>query len=195
MPLVKDVYLLLYVSDILLLRGWRTVQVCKFKGHAARGMVRRADLEGNNYADWAADLGRRRQNDRVTTARRLCTQACHAWNPFVMHFHQYFIAVARIPVDHDPDSGTAPHPTVWSAGATAKKARFQEAVCEFAAAPGPDSLGWMGWARIAAPPLTTGDLDSWSYSSGLLVKFSSFLGTLHWRLGEGDLVMEGCIFC
>ena len=138
-PLVKDGDLLQLVEDIVRLRGGRTVRVCRVKGHAtedmvARGMVRRADLVGNNLADDAADLGRRRQNDGVSTARRICVQACHFWHPLMLDLHRYFIAVARIAVNHDPGSGTAPDPTVWCHGALAKKARLQEAVCEFAAA-------------------------------------------------------------
>ena len=49
------------VTDILRVRGQRTVQECKVKGHAtedmvARGRVQQADLEGNNRADETADL-------------------------------------------------------------------------------------------------------------------------------------------
>ena len=101
------------VADILHIRGRPTVKICKVKGHAtegmvARRMVRRADLIGNHLADEAADLGRRRQNDRVSTAGRTCVQACHFWNPLMLDLHRYFIAVARIAVNHDPGTGTAP---------------------------------------------------------------------------------------
>ena len=97
----------------------------------ARGLVRREDLVGNNLADEAADLGRRRQNDRVSTARRICIQACHFWYPLLMDLHRYLKAVARIAVNHDPGHGTAPDPTVWCTGAPAKKAKSREAVCDF----------------------------------------------------------------
>ena len=43
----------------------------------------------------------------MTTARRICLQACHTWYPLIMHLHRYFIAVARIAVNHDPGYGTA----------------------------------------------------------------------------------------
>ena len=114
------------------------------KGHAtedmvARGRVRQADLEGNNRTVETADFGRRRQGDGIATARRVCLQACHDWYPLVMHLHLFFVAVARIAVNHDPGCGTAPDP-VCSVWAPAKKAPLQEAVCEFAAAPGPSSL-------------------------------------------------------
>ena len=87
-----------YVTDILRVRGQRTVQVCKVKGHAtedmvARGRVRQADLEGYHRADETADFGRRRQDDGVATARRVCLQACRDWYPLIMHLHRCFIGM------------------------------------------------------------------------------------------------------
>ena len=64
---------------------------------------------------------------------------------------------------------------VWSAGAPAKKARLQEAVCEYAAPPGPDSVGNWGWTRMSGFLLTQADFDAWPCSVGLLVKFTTFL--------------------
>ena len=118
------------VADILRSRDRSTVRMCKVKGHAtedmfARRMVRRADLVGNNLADEAAGLGRRRQNDRVSTARRICVQACRYWYPLIMDLHRYFIAVARIVVNHDPGHGTAPDPTVWCTGAPCQKGQIE----------------------------------------------------------------------
>ena len=175
------------------------VRICKVKGHAtedmvARGKVRKEDLVGNNLADEAADLGRRRQAERVSAARRSCVNACHCWYPLIMDLHRYFIAVARIAVNHDPGHGTAPDPTVWCVGAPAKRANLSEAVCEYAAAPGPVALGWNGWSKVPASPLTNGDFDLWPYSPGLLIKFSAFLGSLHWPTDGGDLFMGGVSF-
>ena len=103
--------------------------------------------------------------------------SCHAPSPLFL-----FLLEKR----HDPGYGTAPDPTVCRG----KKARLQEADCEFAAAPGPDSLGWTGWTRVVGPPLTAADFDSWPSSTGLSVKFSSFWGFLALAFGrEGDLVM------
>ena len=175
--------------------------MCKVKGHATKDMVRReaarrADLVGNNQDDEAADFGRRRQDDRVATARRNCTQACHKWYAWLLHLHWFYIAVGRIAVNHDPCHGTALDPTVWSAGAPAnrprlQKARLQEAVREFAAAPGLDALGWRGRTQVHGVPLTDVDLHAWPYSTGFLVKFTAFWGSLHWLVGDGDLVMGG----
>ena len=76
------------------------------------------------------------------------------------------------------DFGAAPDPAVWSAGAPVKKARLQEAVCEFAAASGRDSLGRWDWCCIPGPPLSRADFDAWPYFAGPVVKFSAFLGSL-----------------
>ena len=64
--------------------------------------------------------GRRRQDDGVAIARHVCLQACRDWYPLIMHLHRFFLAVARIAVNHDPGYGTAPDP-VWSVGAPGKK--------------------------------------------------------------------------
>ena len=129
-----------------------------------------------------------------STARRICVNACHWWYPIIMDLHRYFIAVARIAVNHDPGHGTAPDPTVWCIGAPVKNVKPSEAVCEFAAAPGPDSLGLNGWSSVHIGPLTTVDFDLWPYSPGLLIKFSAFLGSLHWPTDREDLVMGGISF-
>ena len=163
-PLVKDGDLLQYLADILHRRGRNTVRVCKVKGHATEGMVARQQVRREALVgNNLADL------------------------------HRYFIAVARIAVNHDPGHGTAPDPTVWCTGAPAKKAKLEEAVCEFAAAPGPDDLGWSGWSCYPVRPLSNGDFDCWPYSTGLLIKFSTFLGSLHWPSEGGYLVHGWCI--
>ena len=46
----------------------------------------------------------------------VCVRACHAWCPLVMNLHRYYIAVARIAVNHDPGCCTAPDLNVWSVG-------------------------------------------------------------------------------
>ena len=105
----------------------------------------------------------------------------------------FYSAVARVAVNHELGTGTAPDPVVWSVGAPAKKPRLQEAVCEYAAPPGPDSLGCWGWVRMSGFSLTQADSDAWPYLVGLLVKFATSLGSLHWLVGDADLVMgEKC---
>ena len=65
-PLQKDGDLIAYIQGIVEKRGRSTVKVANVKGHAsdemvANGSVRRQDKDGNEAADRAADLGRRRQ--------------------------------------------------------------------------------------------------------------------------------------
>ena len=180
-PLVKDGDLLRIIADMLRSRDRGTVRICKSQGTCHRGYGRTRDGAArrsscNNLADEAADLGRRRQTERVSTARRICVNACHHWYPLIMDLHRYFIAIARTEVNHDPGHGTVPDPTVWCTGPPAKKAKLTEAVCDFAAALGPDALGWNGWFCVASRPLARSDFDLWPYSRVLLIKFSAILG-------------------
>ena len=75
-----------------------------------------------------------------------------------------------------------------------KNIKTKDAVCEFAAAPGPADLGLRGWCSFPARILTRGDFDCWPYSTGLLIRFSAFLGSLHWPSEGEDLVMGGVSF-
>ena len=57
--------------------------------------------------------------------------------------------------------------------------------------PGPPAL-WLGeW--VAGPDVTFGvdDVAQWPYTPGLLVKWVSFLGSLHWPVGRMDLGVGG----
>ena len=55
--------------------------------------------------------------------------------------------------------------------------------------PGPLWLG--GW--VAGPAVTIGadDVALWPYTPGLLIKWVSFLGSLHWPVGRMDLGVGG----
>ena len=59
---------------------------------------------------------------------------------------------------------------------------------------GPPAL-WLGeW--VAGPAVTIGaeDVAQWPYTPGLLIKWVSFHGSLHWPVGEMDLGV-GSISC
>ena len=65
------------------------------------------------------------------------------------------------------------------------------AVCNLAMLPGPPAL-WLGdW--VAGPAVTVGidDVAQWPYTTGLLVKWVAFLGSLHWPAGNADLGVGG----
>ena len=53
------------------------------------------DCIGNNEADAAADLGRKRVHYAITDVRRLVNRACARWYPVVQELHRFFIAIAR----------------------------------------------------------------------------------------------------
>ena len=149
---------------------------------------------GNDLADRAADFGRRRVSDLVIDVRRRFLSACSSWYPVVLDLHRFFIAIARAAVNSDGCAGVALHPTVWSSGGPAKKRKVRVSAWEFAWVPGPTGLwrhGSVGWPCIE---IGEDDVGFWPYSVGLLVKFCSFLSSLHWPSTVDDLGVGGVSF-
>ena len=193
--LLKDGDLLLLIDRMIRRRGTDTVRISKVKGHADEimvraGQVRDIDRLGNNAADEAADFGRRRVNHAVIDARRNLSGVCNRWYPVILDLHRFFIAVSRTVVNCDGVPGTAPDPLVWSAGSLPKRRRLVHAVrdCAFLPAPG---LWDSDWVSFAAPVLTNEDIALWPYTPSLLVKWVSFLASLHWPAGGSDLGVGG----
>ena len=136
-PLVNDGDLLGLAQEILHSRGRGTTLVSKVKGHADEGLVvlgrvREVDRFGNNEADAAANLGRRRVRDSITDARRLFISACAHWYPVVKELPHFFVAIARTVVNHDDSGSTTLHPTVWSTAVNPKRRRVHRAVRDVA---------------------------------------------------------------
>ena len=84
----------------------------------------------------------------------------------------------------DGRDGTAPDPLVWSAGALPKRRRLVHAVRDRAFLPGPPGIWLSDWFQIPATAICAEDI---AFSPGLLVKWVSFLGSLHWPVGDLDL--------
>ena len=153
--------------------------------------VRVEDRIGNDLADRAADFGRRRVLDPVVDVRSRFLSACSSWYPVVLDLQRFFIAIARAAVNDDGHAGVALHPTVWSSGGPAKVRRVRVSAWEFAWVPGPVGLwrhGSVGWPSIE---VREDDVGFWPYSVGLLVKFCSFLSSLHWPSTVDDLGVGG----
>ena len=157
----------------------------------AVGRVRVEDKVGNDLADRAADFGRRRVPGPVVDVRSRFLSACSSWYPIVLDLHRFFIAIARAAVNDGGQAGVALHPTVWSSGGPAKVRKVRVSAWEFAWVPGPVGLwrhGSIGWPSIE---VGDGDVGFWPYSVGLLVKFCSFLSSLHWPSTVDDLGVGG----
>ena len=64
--------------------------------------------------------------------------------------------------------------------------------------PGPPDL-WVGpWVSVAATPISCRDIEVWPFSVGMLVKWVSFLSSLHWpadgcSLGVGGVSHVGLL--
>ena len=57
--------------------------------------------------------------------------------------------------------------------------------------PGPPGVGDSEWVTVPAPAICAEDIAQWPFSPGLLVKWVSFLGSLHWPVGDWDLGVGG----
>ena len=194
--LLKDGDLLLLIDRMIRRRGADTVRISKVKGHADEalvrcGQVREDDRLGNNAADEAADFGRRRVGDSVIDSRRNLSGVCNRWYPVILDLHRFFIAISRGVVNYDGGPGTAPDPLVWSAGALPKRRRLVHAVRDRAFLPGPPGLWDSEWVNIPASLINAADIALWPYTPGLLVKWVSFLASLHWPAGGSDLGVGG----
>ena len=192
LELTFDGDLLIIIERMIHLRWAQNLKITKVKGHAdddmvAVGRLRVEDRIGNDLADRAADFGRRRVPDLVVDVRRRFLSACSSWYPVVLDLHRFFIAIARAAVNDDGYAGVALHPTVWSNGGPVKKRKVRVSAWEFAWVPGPVGLwrhGSVGWPSIE---VGEDDIGFWPYSVGLLVKFCSFLSSLHWPSTVDDL--------
>ena len=98
------------------------------------------------------------------------------------------IAMARVSVNHDGKGGTAPDPLVWDQGSKPKVRKLAVRVnVDLASLLGPPGFLNNNWIQVDAGPITSADISVWPYSVGILVRFTSFLGTLHWPSGSVDL--------
>ena len=192
LPLVKDGDLVALVQYMIRTRGRDAVRVTKVKGHAnddvQHGRVRLLDQQGNVEADTAADLGRRHQAELLIDAGRKLLQVRSYWYPIMTDLHRFMIAIARVSVNHDGKGGTAPDPLVWDQGSKPKVRKLAIRVdVDLASLPGPPGFLNNTWIQVDAGHITSDDISAWPYSVGILVRFTSFLGTLHWPSGSLDL--------
>ena len=94
-------------------------------------------------------------------------------------------------VNHDGRDGVAPDPLVWSASARPRRRRLLYAIRDRAFLPGPPGIWDLGWVTVPASVICADDIAHWPYTPGLLVKWVSFLGGLHWPAGGLDLGVGG----
>ena len=80
---------------------------------------------------------------------------------------------------------------VWSAGSLLKRRRLVHAVRDLALLPGPPAI-WLGeWVASPFVTINADDVAQWPYTTGLLIKWVSFPGSLHWPAHGGDLGVGG----
>ena len=97
-------------------------------------------------------------------------------------------------VNHDGGIGAAPDPLVWSAGAHPKRRRLVHAVRDRAFMPGPPGIWGSDWVNVPSSAVLAEDVAHWPHTPGLLVKWVSFVGSLHWPDNGLDLGVGGIFF-
>ena len=153
------------------------------------------DKQGNAEADVAADLGRRHQSEVLIAARRRLLGDRSHWYPIMVDLHRFMIAVARVSVNHDGKGGTAPDPLVWDQGSKPQVRKLAVRVTvDLASLPGPPGFLNSAWMQVHAGHITCDDIAAWPYSVAVLVRFTSFLSSLHWPSGSVDLGHYGISF-
>ena len=58
---------------------------------------------------------------------------------------------------------------------------------DLASLPGPPGFLGGPWIEVSAGRITGADISAWPYSVSILIRFTSFLNTLHWPAGADDL--------
>ena len=105
------------------------------------------------------------------------------------------VAIARVSVNHDGRVSTAPDPLVCDQGSRPKARRLAIRVSvDLASLPGPPGFLGGPWIQVDAGHISGADNAAWPYSVGILVRFTSFLGSLHWPSGSDDFGHFGVFF-
>ena len=192
LPLVEDGDLIALVQYMIRTRGRETVRVTKGKGQ----ILMFNKVGGNAEADAAAELGRRHQSEVLIVARCRLVKARSHWYPIMLDLHRFMIAVARVSVNHDGKGGTAPDPLVWVQGAGRPKVRKLaiRVNVDLASLPGPPGFMNNSWVQVSAGCVTGADIAAWPSSVSILIRFTSFLHTLHWPSGADDFGHFGISF-
>ena len=127
----------------------------------------------------------------VIDARRNLSGVCGRWYPFLLDLHRFFIAISKAVVNQDGVGDTALDPMVWSAGSLPKRRRVVHVVRNFAVLPGLLAL-WLGeWVTGHSVAIGADGVAQWPCTPGFLVKWVSFIGSLHWLVESVDLGVGG----
>ena len=65
---------------------------------------------------------------------------------------------------------------------------------DLASFPGPPGFFNSPWIQVDAGRISGADIAAWPYSVSILIRFTSFLNTLHWRSGSVDFGYFGVSF-
>ena len=106
-----------------------------------------------------------------------------------------WLLLLGVTVNHGGRGGTAPDPLVWDQGGRpkARKLAILGLTWTLPLFPAPGFLGGP-WIQVHGGHISGADIAAWPYSVGILCRFTSFLGTLHWPIGSDDIGHFGVSF-
>ena len=105
----------------------------------------------------------------------------------MLDLHRFMFAVARVTVNHNGKGGAVPGPLVWDQGGRPKARKLDMGVnVDIASLPGPPGFLGGSLIQVHGGYISGADIAAWPYSVGILCRFISFLGTLHWPTGSDD---------
>ena len=113
----------------------------------------------------------------------------------MLDLHWFMIAVARVTVNHDGRGGTALDHLVWDQGGPKKARKLDIRVnVDLASLLGPPGFLNGPWFQVHGGSISGADIAAWPCSGGILCKFTTFLGSLHWPVDAVDLGHFGVSF-
>ena len=113
----------------------------------------------------------------------------------MLDLHRFMIAIARVSVNHDGRGGTASDTLVWDQESWPKTRKLAIRVnVDLASLLGPPGFLGSSWIQVHAGHISGAGIAAWPCSVGILIKFTSFLNTLHWPSGSDDFRHFGVSF-
>ena len=104
------------------------------------------------------------------------------------------IVVALVSVNHDGKGGTAPDPLVWDQGAGLRFVSLLSRLMLILLLLLALLVFFITLGFRSLLVITGADIAAWSYSVSVMIRFTSFLATLHWPSGAEDFGHFGISF-
>ena len=112
---------------------------------------------------------------------------CGRWYPVILELHRFFTAISRAVVNHDDCEGTAPDPSYGLLVLFPRGVGWFMLCATTLCCLAPPVTWASDWVSLPPSVITAEDVGAWPYSVGVLVKWVTFLATLHWPAAGADM--------